>query len=333
MKQDIPAQVPAEFGGDAVAWAIWLYYGEGRTQSEVASALRLSRATIANYLAEGRRRGLVSIEIAPELLSTVSLARALCERWNLASAHVIPALGDMAELRRAVGRAGGHALARHMRPGAVIGVAWGRTVGQLAVALPERQLPEMSIVQVSGSSLSNAEHSPEVCTALIASRTGARAENLHAPALLSTPEMRDRLAAEPGIARQLARTRDCDVVLFGVGELDGEHVFADPDYMSAEAAEEYMRLGAVGILLGRCIDPEGNEVEGPLSGRRMGMELPDLRAAPARLCVAGGMAKIDAIRAALRGGYVTEFVTDAEIARSLLEEERHDGKGSGNRAG
>lgn len=320
MSHESPAQIPAEFGGDALAWATWLYYGEGRTQSSVASLLGVSRATIANYLAEGRRRGLVSVELAGDLLESVTLARNLASRWKLEAAHVIPSETDPEAMRNGIARAGGHALSRHLRDGAVIGVAWGRTVGQLAVSLPERHLPGVSIVQVSGSSLRNAEHSPEFCTTLIASRTGARAENLHAPALLSTREMRDALAREPGIAKQLVRITQCDTVVFGVGELDGTHVFADPDYMSREMAVEYMRLGATAILLGRCVDDSGREIEGPLSGRRMGMELADLAAVPKRLCVAGGSTKAGAIRAALTGGYVSELVTDAETARQLLEE-------------
>ena len=174
MPQDAPLP-PLEFGGDAVAWAVWLYYGEGRTQNEVARALGLSRATIANYLAEGRRRGLVSITLAPELLSDVGLGRALAERWGLNGAHVVPAGGEAEALRDRIARAGGHALRRHMRGGAALGVAWGRTVSRMALALPEMRIPGLRVVQVAGSTQSNAEHSPEFCTSLIAARAGARA--------------------------------------------------------------------------------------------------------------------------------------------------------------
>lgn len=317
MSKDAPQGPPLEFGDDAVAWACWLYYGEGKTQNEVAAALGLSRATIANYLAEGRRRGLVTIELAPDLLSGVGLARALAERWGLKGAHVIPAEKDPEDTRRAVARAGAHALGRHMHARAVIGVAWGRTVSRLALELPERRLPGMRIVQVAGSTQSNAEHSPEFCTTLIAARTGARAENLDAPALLSTRAMRDALAAEPGVARQLSRARDCGVILFGVGEMDRDLSFIDPHYMPEAIAADYLARGAVGIILGRFIDAQGREVEGPLSGRRMGMELDALRAAPVRLCVAGGPVKRAALRAALSGGHLTELVTDSDTARAL----------------
>ena len=77
---------PPEFGGDAVIWAMWLYYGESRTQNEVAKTLGVSRASVANYLAEARRRGLVSISIAPNVLERVTIARDLATRTREISA-------------------------------------------------------------------------------------------------------------------------------------------------------------------------------------------------------------------------------------------------------
>jgi DNA-binding transcriptional regulator LsrR (DeoR family) len=81
---------PAEFADDLVAWALWLYYAEGRTQNDVAETLGVSRASVANYLREARRRGLVSVQITPDLLATVRLGRRLAEAFGLRGAHVAP---------------------------------------------------------------------------------------------------------------------------------------------------------------------------------------------------------------------------------------------------
>ena len=114
-----PNTPPASFGEDAVTWAMWLYYAEGRTQNEVAQTLGVSRASVANYLSEARRRGLVSINMQPDVLAGVELGRRLSERYGLAGAHVVP-VGegeeeDAAELRRRLGAAGGHVLRPRLR--------------------------------------------------------------------------------------------------------------------------------------------------------------------------------------------------------------------------
>ncbi len=311
---------PAEFADDIVAWAMWLYYAEGRTQNDVAETLGVSRASVANYLGEARRRGLVSVQIAPDLLATVRLGRQLSERFGLAGTHVIPsARGSEVEVRRRLGVAAAQVLSPHLSAATVLGVAWGRTMLALAQALPERSMPGLRVVQVSGSSLSDELSSPEFCTALIANRLGARCENLHAPAVLSSPDMRDALVSEPGIARQLARVRACDLVALGVGELDGSVMFTDGQFLTAAVIEDYIARGAVGVVLGRFIDAVGGEVEGALSGRQIGMELAELRATPERICVAGGPEKVAPIRAMLAGGYLTQLVTDAPTARALVE--------------
>ena len=319
-----PNTPPASFGEDAVAWAMWLYYAEGRTQNEVAQTLGVSRASVANYLSEARRRGLVSINMQPDLLAGVELGRRLAERYGLAGAHVVPAgegeEEDAAELRRRLGVAGSQVLRPRLRPDSVLGVAWGRTMLALAQALPEQSLPELRVVQVSGSSLGGDESSPEFCTGLIATRLGARCENFHAPAIVSSREMRDALLAEPGIARQLSRIQTCDIVVYGVGELDEAVVFSDPDFLTKETVTHYLGKEAVGVMIGRFIDARGEEIEGPLSGRQIGIELDALRAAPERICVAGGPRKLGAIRAILAAGYATHLVTDAGTARRLAED-------------
>ena len=329
-----PARLaPMQFGGDTMLWAVWLYYAEGRTQSEVSQVLGVSRASVANYLAQARRRGLVTVNIAPQLLSRVTRSAALAERFGLAGAYVIPALeggspdgGNPGRgneipgaLRRRLGVAAAQTLLPRLGTASVLGVAWGRTMLELARALPERSLPATHVVQVSGSSLGDAESSPEACTALIAGRLGARCYNFHAPAVVSRRTLRDALLAESTLIRHFERVRACAVIVFGAGELGAGTIWSDTDSVPPAVAGEYVARGAVGVVIGRFIDRAGRPVAGPLSGRQIGMELGDLATVPERICVAGGPEKVEAVRAALAGGYVTHLVTDARTSASLLE--------------
>lgn len=318
------ASPPAEFGGDQVAWAMWLYYGEARTQNDIARALGVSRASVANYLAEARRRGLVSISIAPETLSRVDAARRLADAFGLAGAYVLPAdpdaSGDEVALRRRLGAAAALTAPIFLSDGMVLGVAFGRTMLEFARALPERVFPCATVAQVSGSSLGDAETSPEACTALIAGRLGAQCRNLHAPAVVGSEALRDALMAEPTLARHFRLTSACDVAIYGVGEISADTTWADTDYITDEVKSDYVARGAVGVLIGRFIDARGREVAGPLSGRQIGMSLDRLAAVRTRICVAGGPPKIDAIRATLAGGYATHLVTDAPTAAALMED-------------
>ena len=323
--REAPPLPPLAFGGDALVWATWLYYGESLTQADVAQALGVSRASVANYLAEARRRGLVKIDLEPGLLGRVAKSRALADRFGLEEALVAPVTEreseDAAALRRRLGAAAAHALAPRLEAETILGVAWGRTMLELARALPERRLPSLRVVQVSGSSLGDAESSPEACTALIAGRLGARCQNFHAPAVLTSAATRDALLAEPTLARHFDRLRACDMIVLGIGEVNRSVTWADTEVVTDGVVDDYLAAGARGILIGRFLDAAGREIAGPLSGRQIGMELSDLAAAPMRVAVAGGAEKIAAIRAALAGGHATHLVTDARTASRLLEED------------
>jgi len=314
-----------KFVEDTTAWATWLYYAEARTQAEVAKALGVSRASVANYLADARKRGLVTISLAPGLLEQADLSKRLAARFNLKGTFIAPEIGDEDNdptlLRKRLGIAGAQILLSRLRKDMTLGVAWGRTMLELANALPERSQESLRVVQVSGSSLGDDVTSPEACTLFIANRLGAKCHNFHAPAVVTTSDLRTALLREPSLRRHFERVHSCSTVVFGVGELNDDTRWADGNNLIQPSVEEYMKAGAAGIVIGRFIDARGDALQGPLSGRQIGMELQDLKAVPERICVAGGSEKLQALHACLTGGYVTDLVTDKATAEALLRED------------
>ncbi len=313
-----PVRTPAAFD-DAVVWAAWLYYADQLNQSDVAKTLKVSRATVVNLLQEARERGIVNIRLRTDLVARTSLARAIASRFGLTEALVIPSRGGTSLVDR-LGEAAARLLSDQLRPGDVIGVAWGRTVlaAARAMALPEPISPLM-VIQVAGSSTASEDFSPELCTSLLSSRLGARCVNLLAPALLSSAELRDRLMAEPMLVHQFELIRSATRILLGVGDLGASGTVRKSGFASAETVARYIEAGASAAIIGRFIDDNGRSVPGELDRRMIGITLDELRAVPVRICVAGGPAKRDPIRAALNGGYATHLVTDIETATTLVE--------------
>lgn len=308
---------PTEFD-DAVVWAAWLYYADQLTQSEVAKRLNVARATIVNYLREARERGIVSIRISPEVNGRTTIARRLVEKYRLHGALVIPT-GPSDQLVARLGDAGARVFAEMIRPGEVIGVAWGRTVLAVANQIAFREpVAGLTVVQVSGSSTGSPDFSAELCTSVMSSRMKARCVNLLAPAVLSSRELKEQLLNEPVLKRQFALIHSTHHILFGVGEVGANSTVRESDIASPEAIDDYVRRGAVGVIIGRFIDAEGHPTRGELDDRMVGISLDDLRRVPSRICVAGGPQKIAAIHAALAGGFATHLVSDVATAESLL---------------
>ncbi|MEE9925865.1 MAG: hypothetical protein PBV01_21265 [Brucella anthropi] len=76
--------------------------------------------------------------------------------------------------------------------------------------------------------------------------------------------------------------------------------------------------GAAAVLICRFLDRDGNQIVREFDQRVIGIELDELRGVPTRLCVAGGVQKVEAIRAVLKGRYATHLVTDMDAAEQLL---------------
>lgn len=309
---------PPEFDG-AVAWAAWLYYVDQLNQSEVAKAMNVSRASVVNYLQEARESGLVSIQIDHEAFARTLISRDLMERYGLASAAVIPDL-DRADTDRRIGEAAGRLLASMIEPDDTIGVAWGKTVLAAARSISgPRRATNLSVVQLSGSSVATSDFSPEFCTSLMANRLGARCINLLAPAIVSSERLHDELMREPMLVNQFRMIHAAGKVIFGIGDVGPESTYARAGISDAALLAGMIGKGAVGVIIGRLIDADGEPLASPLDSRTIGITLGELKAVPVRICAAGGPQKIEAIRAGLRGGYATHLVTDMATARALLE--------------
>ncbi len=314
---------PLELGLDAVMAAAWLYYHDRLNQSDVAEIIGVSRASVVNYLQEARDRGIVRVVLAPEQEAPIDLAFTVKAQFGLRSCLVIPDDGGRTDPSWRIGSAGGRVLSTTLVAGDVIGVAWGRTVLALSQTIPETSaVRNLSVVQIVGSMLATYELSPELCTSNIAARIGARCVNLHAPALISSPHVRELILHEPAIVEQLRLIHGCTRVVFSVAGVERGSTVMHTGLVTPEEIKPYVRRKAVGVVAGRFIDARGEPVDGKLDERLIGIGLRELKQIPERLCVAGGPQKIAVLRAALVGGYVTTLVTDERTARALVAKPR-----------
>ncbi len=319
-------RVPFAFAGDVLRWSAWLYHVENRTQIEIAEELDVSRQTVANYLSEAMGQGLIQVHVRADILKEHSLAAELKSQFYLSDVHIIPTPNSAGQLIDRLGRAGGQILHNMSTDGDIIGVAFGRTVQRLGAFMPPSDQPNTKIVQVAGCSIGGTGTSPEVCAALIASKMSAQCANLFAPAYCSNEQLTASLLAEPSLRRQFDLFSKADLMVFGVGQMNAEtQLTFNEDHFSDEAIkQQYLQLGAVGVVYGRFIDSSGQEIDGPMKNLTIAIDLPTTLKTPKRVAICGGKEKTAAILATLRAGFATHLVTDEQTARRLLRAERQD---------
>ncbi len=311
---------PAGIAAETLTNVAMLYWREGLTQGEIARRVGLSRATVVHFLRLARETGIVDIRINGDAFAASRLARDLAARWGLAAAFVASSHGtdDTGNAPSTLTQMAAIALHDLVPPGARLGVAWGDTVRRVADALPIRPVAGLVVHQIVGAMQDRHHHAAENCTVEIARRCAAECRTLPAPAILSSADLARALRAEPVIAEQLAAFDGLTHVTFSVGDTGPATTLVTSGIASAEAVAGHAAGGARAILRGHFIDAAGRAIDSALGTRMIGITPAQLARIPNRLPVAGGLAKTEALRALLEGGYASHLMVDERNAERLL---------------
>ena len=297
-----------------------LYYDENKTQDEIGSLLRITRWKVGRLLAQAREEGIVRIEIVHPRARRLAIERELRERFGLVDAIVVP--GAEADVHARVAQAAADYLTALRPVPRTLGISWGRTINDIAGHLEQGWARGVTVVQVNGGVTLNRRAGTAATTAVdIAAKAGGEAVLLPSPAILERVETRAAIEADRTVAGVLELAARASVYLYSAGVADGSSVLVDSGYLTAADVAELTRKGAVGDVVGRYIDANGNIVDHGLNDRTVGISHDQLHAAELAVFVVAGAAKHDVARAVVTNGLCSVLVTDEATARALVMEE------------
>ncbi|OCC05312.1 DNA-binding transcriptional regulator [Labrys sp. WJW] len=301
------------------------YYELDMTMGDLAKELNLTRWQASRLLTEAREAGIVRIEIVPRAPRSPDIESRLQRRWNLKEAVVVPNNGEEDEglLLDAVAQAAARMLAG-LGKVPLIGVSWGRTMSAVAHRLPPFWNEGVEVVLLNGAMNIR---SPSVRTnntaELFARSANGTATLLPVPAILGHAATRIALEQDPTIASVLELARQAPVICFGMGTISPDSVLVQSGFVTEAETQALKAKGAVGDILSRYIDAQGNIVDADIDARTIGLDLRYCRERKFSIGVAAGKSKQPVTLACLRAGYVNVLVTDEETARFLLDESHH----------
>jgi DNA-binding transcriptional regulator LsrR (DeoR family) len=292
------------------------FYLEGVSKIDIAAELGLSRFKVARMLDRARETGLVRIELDTRGKIDLDLSVRLRSAHGLRHCVVIDAPeDDEVLLRTALGRAAAELLDEIVEPGDVLGMAWARSLMAMRSALT--RLPACDVVQLTGAlSLPDDDSSIELVRDL-ARKSNGQGYFYYAPMVLPDAATAKALRTQPDIARAIERYPDVTKAVIGVGAWQ-PGLSTVVGALTEQERRQIYDLGVRGELSGVQIDGEGNSVSTPLTDRLIGIDAEQLRAVPDVIAVAYGTAKVDAVSAGIRGGFITSLVTHTAMARGLL---------------
>ena len=264
-----------------------------------------------------RESGLVRIELHYEGEIDLDLSARLGTRFALRRCLVInSAEDDEALLRANLGRIAAGLLAEIVDKDDVLGLAWSRTLMAMRSSLTS--LAPCAIVQLTGAlGRSDVDEGSIELVRDVARIANGPAFCFYAPMILPDASTATSLRAQTEVAQAMARFGDLTMAILSIGAwAPGLSTVADA--ITQAEYEDYERLGSCAELCGIQIDADGNTLPTALGERIVGIQPGQLRAVPELIAIAYGTPKAHAVRAAIRGRYVTSLITHASLARELL---------------
>ncbi|WP_043346471.1 sugar-binding transcriptional regulator [Beutenbergia cavernae] len=290
------------------------YYHGGRSKSEIADELFLSRFKVARLLDAARRTGVVQITIDVPGDVNDNLSRELEEAYQLRRAVVIDD-GAEDQLLARLGEAAVVLLSEVVREGELVGITSARTM--LAIhELPQVPLPLCTFVQITGELPRTDASNVISLIRILTRRTGGSAQVFFAPMVASSEDAWRSYMAQPEVRAAFARFRELSVLITGVGAwAPGRSIIYDhlPD-----VRDDATRAGAVAEALGIPIDAHGRTVHGPARRRIVAPDVETLMGTRERIAVVFDPARADAVRVAARNGVINSIVTQRSNAEALL---------------
>ena len=301
---------------DLAARAAWLHFVGGLTQSDVAKRLDVPTTRAHRYIARAQAEGLVRTYVDVSSSECVTFETNLMETFGLSMCRVAMEVPETGPLPlRALSAVGGDYLMNLIgsSPHRVIGIGHGRTITAAVDAMGPVRMPDVIFVSMLGGLTRSYAANPYDVIHRLARRTGADSYMLPAPMFADNSRDKQVMMAQSGIAATMALLDRATLAIIGIGALknDGGALNDAAEIATLKSA------GASAEVLGQFIHTDGTIMETEHDGCVMAPALNSLRGRDV-VAIAGGVSKVDAIRATLKNGLLTGLITDEATARDLV---------------
>lgn len=299
-----------------------LYYEESRTQAEIANILGVSRPTVSRLLDEGRKSGIVKIEIVNPIENNYGvLERNIEKKYNLREVIIADDDADEDNLKKNIAKVCAEYLQRIVRTDDKIGVSMGTTLRHISKYInPNPKLNVTLIPLIGGVGQTQIEIHPNQVVMDLARAFRGDFKLLHAPAVVSSIDIKNSFLKEESIEKVLDIGKDVNIAILGIGSpIIEKSTMMSSGYFGIDDIGKFKKQGAVGDICLQFYDINGSFKEFEFNKRVIGVGIEKIKKIDTVIGVAGGEEKIEAVVGALKGKLINVLVTNYSNAKIIYE--------------
>ena len=307
-----------------ISKAARLYYEHGLQQAKIGELLSLSQASVSRLIKRAHTEKIVRTSVTTPKGVYTELKEALVRTYGIKDAIVADsAIDDDEVVLRDIGAAAAFCLENSIRSGEIIGISsWSATL--LAMVESMHSVPQVARVKVvqilGGVGNPAAETYATRLVGRLAQLVHGKTIFLPTPGVLGSEGTRKALLEDPFILESMKYFEQISLALVGIGEVQPSSLLATSgNVFTADELASLRQSGAVGDILVRFFDQDGQPISSALNERVIGMNLDQLRRVRRSVGIAGGKRKVEAIRAALHGKLINRLITDQFTAQLLID--------------
>ena len=305
-----------------------LYYEDDMRQQEVSDYLGISRATVSRMLQKGKESGIVRVEVInPVQFSYNKLEKALERKYGLKEVIVVEssALDTKTEsVSRMYERAALY-LSQFFKDGDWIGVTMGHTLHNIVKTNrafeKDKKLMFVPIVGGIGqSTIDKVDVQSNRIAQEFSRKFGGTYTQFLSPAVFSEQKAMEYFLKEKSISYIFDDFQKLDTLIMGIVIPQRvESTLVRAGYITGENLEKFARDGMAGDIALHFFDEDGaTEKFRAFNDRVAGMPLEMMKKVRNRIGIAGGENRAEAIRGAIKGGFINMLITNIDAAEKLL---------------
>ncbi len=293
--------------------AAWYYYIENMTQQDISKQLDISRMKVIKLLEKAKQTGVIQFKICPEQSRQLLIEQKLIKHWGLKDAFVVPTPPANANLNETISQACAMYINNRLTENMFINMGYGDTPSRVLNHLATITEMPISVISLTGGV---SYYLPNIHSNIF----NAKLYLYPAPLLVSSKEMCRAMQQEPPIQKIARMVRLASLTVVGIGAMNPEATILTNGILNQSDFSYLSMQGAVGDILTHFINKKGEPIHSDIEERLFSTPLSTLKELNNVIGVSGGPQKIEAIRAALHGGYLDILVTDENTAIKLTEE-------------
>lgn len=292
----------------------WYYYKLGMTQTQIAKKMKTNRVRVMKLLEMALNEGIVEIRIKDPRVNLLEIEQELVNGYGLLDAVVVPTGNiQVDDLNIQLGMAAAQYINFKFGNDDILAFGWGDSVSKTVKFLSLDEYTNFYLVSLSGGML------PMLSEWKFFAKYLDHVKILPSPFILSNETIAASIHMEPEVQEICKLWEIANFALLGIGALNKNATIIKRGYLSEVDMASLKKTGAVGDILGQYFDKNGNIIPYETDRRLIAQNIEKIKKIPNVIAVAGGLHKLEAIRAAIKGQYIKTLIVDEDVARELLK--------------